>query len=66
MTAYIPPGADQYWEDAVDTTDYRDDPPPDDHEITDETAEAWAAEMGEDYDEEGVIAALAEIYGVPV
>lgn len=62
----IPKGADAYWESGIDPVDHRDDPPPDDHEITDERAEQWAREMGEDSDVEGAIAALAEIYGVPV
>jgi hypothetical protein len=59
----IPKGADHYWESAVDPVDHRNDPPPDDHEITDERAEQWAQECGEEYDVEGVIAALVEVYG---
>jgi hypothetical protein len=61
-----PKGADAYWESAVDTTDYRDDPP-EDHEITDERAEQWAREIGEEGRPlEDILADLAEIYGVPV
>jgi hypothetical protein len=63
----IPRGADHYWESRVDPVDHRDDPPEDDHEITDERAEQWAREMGEDERPlEDVLAELAEIYGVPV
>jgi hypothetical protein len=64
----IPPGADAYWESAVDTTDYRDDPPEDhDHDITDERAEQWAREIGEEGRPlEDILADLAEVYGVPV
>jgi hypothetical protein len=62
----IPPGADHYWGADLDLPDTRDEPPEDDHQITDEQAEAWAAEMGEVRDIEDVLAELAEIYGVPV
>lgn len=62
----IPPGADAYWGADLDLPDTRDEPPEDDHQITDEQAEAWAAEMGEERDIEDALAALAEIYGVPV
>lgn len=40
----IPRGADHYWESGIDPVDHRDDPPPDDHEISDERAEQWARE----------------------
>ena len=59
----IPRGADHYWGADLDIPDTRDDPPDDDHEITDERAEQWAREMGEDSDVEGAIAALVEVYG---
>jgi len=64
----IPPGADAYWEAGVDTTDYRDDPPEDyDHDLTDERAEQWAREIGEEGRPlEDILADLAEVYGVPV
>jgi hypothetical protein len=42
----IPKGADHYWESGIDPVDHRDDPPDDDHEITDERAEQWARECG--------------------
>jgi hypothetical protein len=64
--SYIPHGADAYWGADLDLPDNRDDPPEDDHQITDEQAEAWAAEMGEVRDLEDALAQLAEIYGVPV
>jgi hypothetical protein len=67
MNDDIPKGADHYWESAIDPVDHRDDPPDDDHEITDERAEQWARECGEDsLPLEEALAALAEIYGVPV
>jgi hypothetical protein len=68
MSSFIPPGADQYWESAVDTTDYRDDPPEDhDHDTRDERAEQWAREMSEEGRPlEDILAELAEIYGVKV
>jgi hypothetical protein len=34
--SYIPPGADHYWGADLDLPDTRDDPPEDDHQITDE------------------------------
>lgn len=58
----IPRGADAYWESGIDPVDHRDDPP-DDHDITDERAEQWARECGEDSDVDGAIAALVEVYG---
>jgi hypothetical protein len=59
----IPKGADHYWESGIDPVDHRDDPPLDDHEISDERAEQWAREIGEDSDVEGAIAALVEVFG---
>lgn len=58
----IPKGADHYWGADLDIPDTRDDQPDDDHEISDERAEQWAREMGEDSDVEGAIAALVEVY----
>jgi hypothetical protein len=61
--SYIPHGADAYWGADLDLPDTRDDPPEDDHQITDEQAEQWARECGEDSDVEGAIAALVEVFG---